>query len=53
MSDIHQAAVTLGSAGGKRGGPARARALSRERRKAIARKGAIVKNRKYGRRGGK
>lgn len=53
MSSIHEAAVTLGSSGGKKGGPARARALSRERRREIARKGAIKKNRMYGRRGGK
>jgi hypothetical protein len=50
---VHQAAVVLGSKGGKKGGPARARALGRERRREIARMGAIKKNAKYGRRGGR
>lgn len=50
---VHKAAQTLGSVGGKKGGPARARSLSRERRREIARMGANKKNAKYGRRGGK
>ena len=47
---LTQAAKTLGSAGGKKGGPARAIALTPNQRKAIARKGAIAKNSLYGRR---
>lgn len=39
ISSKHQAAVTLGSAGGRVGGPARARALSGVQRRDIARKG--------------
>lgn len=35
-----QAAAILGSMGGKKGGPARAKALSKERRSAIAKKAA-------------
>ena len=37
---IHQAAVVLGRLGGKKGGPARARKLTPEQRKEIARKAA-------------
>lgn len=48
MGSIHEAAKTLGSRGGKKGGPARARALTKNRRKEIARKGALAKQRKYG-----
>lgn len=40
----HDAAVTLGRLGGKRGGPARAAALSPAERSAIAAKGARAKN---------
>lgn len=47
---LTQAAKTLGSAGGKKGGPARAEALTPNQRKAIARKGAIAKNKSHGRR---
>lgn len=36
----HQAAVTLGKLGGKKGGPARAKALPPSKRKAIAKQGA-------------
>lgn len=43
---LSQAAKTLGSAGGAKGGPARARALSSGRRSAIARMGAAAKHRK-------
>lgn len=49
-SKLTQAAKTLGSAGGKKGGPARAEALTPNQRKSIARKGAIAKNKMYGRR---
>jgi hypothetical protein len=49
-SKLTQAARTLGSVGGKKGGPARASALTPNQRKAIARKGAIAKNKAYGRR---
>ena len=37
------AAVELGHKGGEKGGPARARKLSRERREEIAREGARVR----------
>jgi len=40
------AAVTLGRLGGKKGGPARAKALSAERRREIARKAAEARWRK-------
>ncbi len=49
MASLHDSAVTLGSKGGRKGGPARASKLSRARRKAIASKGAKAKNSKYGR----
>ena len=50
MADsIHEAAQKLGSKGGKKGGPARAKRLGRDRRREIARMGAEKKNRKYGR----
>lgn len=48
MGSLHEAAKTLGSAGGKKGGPSRARRLSKNRRKEIARKGALAKQKKYG-----
>lgn len=41
----HRAAVTLGHYGGRKGGPARARKLSKSRRKAIARKGGKARGR--------
>jgi len=37
------AAVALGSLGGKKGGKARARALTAEQRRAIARQGALAR----------
>jgi hypothetical protein len=43
---LSEAAKTLGSAGGKKGGPARAKALSASQRSAIARKGAMATNKK-------
>ena len=43
---LSEAAKTLGSAGGKKGGPARAKALSSSRRSAIARQGAKAKHSK-------
>lgn len=39
-------AKDMGSSGGKVGGPARAKALSTQKRSEIARKGAIAKNSK-------
>ena len=39
----NKAAVMLGKLGGKKGGPARAKALSPERRRAIARKAALTR----------
>jgi hypothetical protein len=45
-SSITQAAKTLGSRGGKKGGPARARALTPSQRSAIAAKGAAAANAK-------
>lgn len=36
----HEAAVTLGRAGGKKGGPARAKKLTAEQRREIAKKAA-------------
>lgn len=44
----HSAAVELGKAGGVKGGPARARRLSKEARRKIASEGAKARNRKYG-----
>ena len=41
----HDAAVTLGRLGGKKGGPARASSLSAEERSAIARKGGKARGR--------
>lgn len=40
------AARTLGARGGKKGGPARARALNRKQRHDIAQKGGLAKARK-------
>jgi hypothetical protein len=40
-------AQILGSKGGKKGGPARAKTLSPAKRSEIARKGAQAKNKKY------
>jgi len=40
QTDLHDAAKRLGEAGGKKGGPARARTLSTEERSAIAKKAA-------------
>jgi hypothetical protein len=40
MAGKNKCAVALGSKGGKKGGPARAKALSAPRREAIARQGA-------------
>lgn len=39
LSSLTEAARTLGSAGGKKGGPARARVLTKAQRTEIARKG--------------
>lgn len=44
----HDAAVTLGKSGGKVGGPARARRLSKDQRRKIAAQGARARNAKYG-----
>lgn len=46
-TNLSQAAKTLGAKGGAKGGPARDRALSSEKKSAIARKGAIAKNKKH------
>ena len=43
-----QAAKVLGADGGKKGGPARARSLSKARRRQIAAQGAKARNAKYG-----
>lgn len=43
---LTEAAKTLGKAGGKKGGPARAKALSASRRASIARMGANAANKK-------
>ncbi|MCC6543262.1 MAG: hypothetical protein IT392_02015 [Nitrospirae bacterium] len=43
MSEKNPAAVALGRLGGKKGGPARAKALTKEQRKDIARKAAQVR----------
>lgn len=40
MAGKNRAAVSLGRRGGKKGGPARARKLSRARKQSIARQGA-------------
>ena len=45
-SGRNQNAVALGKLGGKKGGPARARKLSPERRKQIASMGAKAANKK-------
>jgi hypothetical protein len=45
-ASLHQAARLLGSRGGKRGGPARARKLSPAERKRIAMEGARARWRK-------
>jgi hypothetical protein len=42
-STHHEAAVELGRLGGKRGGPARAAALSADERSAIAKKAAAAR----------
>jgi hypothetical protein len=42
-SAIHAAAVSLGRRGGRKGGPARALALSKEERSAIARYAAKIR----------
>lgn len=43
---LNKAAAILGSRGGKKGGPARAKALPAAKRSEIARKGAIARNAK-------
>ena len=43
---LTQAAKTLGSAGGKKGGPARAASLSKSRRTAIAKQGGKARQAK-------
>lgn len=45
---LTQAAKTLGSKGGKRGGPARAKTLTSQQRSAIASKGGKAKSAKKG-----
>lgn len=45
---LNKAAAILGSRGGKKGGPARAKALSSARRSEIASKGAVARNSMYG-----
>lgn len=42
----NSAAVTLGRRGGKKGGPARAKKLTKSQRTAIARKGGLARQRK-------
>jgi hypothetical protein len=44
---MNKAAAILGSSGGKKGGPARAKKLSAQRRSEIASKGAVARNTKY------
>jgi hypothetical protein len=44
---LNKAAAILGSRGGKKGGPARAKALSSDRRSQIASMGAVARNAKY------
>lgn len=43
QSPLHAAAAELGAAGGRVGGPARAKSLTAEQRSAIARKAAKVR----------
>jgi len=45
---LNKAAAILGSKGGKKGGPARAKSLSSSRRTEIAHKGAVARNAMYG-----
>jgi hypothetical protein len=45
-SSLSEAGRTLGSKGGKKGGPARAAALSSSKRSAIAKMGGKAKSRK-------
>lgn len=45
---VSSQAADLGREGGKKGGPARAKALTRQERSAIARKGAMAKHAKHG-----
>ncbi len=45
---VHQAAVVLGSRGGKKGGPARAKALSPAKRTAIAKQGGKARQKQKG-----
>lgn len=45
---VHQAAVELGKIGGKKGGPARAIALSPQRRSEIASEGGKARSRNKG-----
>jgi len=45
---LNKAAAILGSRGGKKGGPARAKTLSSARRSEIASKGAVARNSMYG-----
>lgn len=44
---LNKAAAILGSSGGKKGGPARAKKLSSQQRSEIASKGAVARNIKY------
>ncbi len=44
---MNKSAAILGSLGGKKGGPARAKSLSSQRRSEIASKGAVARNTKY------
>jgi len=48
QKSLNKAAAILGSRGGKKGGPARAKSLSSDRRSEIARKGAVARNSMYG-----
>ena len=45
---LHRSAQLLGAAGGKVGGPARAKALSESERSAIAKKGGEARQRQAG-----
>ncbi len=45
-TELHASAVKLGKAGGKKGGPARAAALTDAQRSAIARKGGLAPKKK-------
>lgn len=47
-SRLAEAAATLGAAGGKKGGPARALRLTAAQRQAIARKGGKARHKKHG-----